>query len=178
MKFRVLLVDDEPSALEGMQMWIDWQELGFEVCGTCSNGKEGLQLIQQLTPDLVITDVNMPLMNGLEMIAAWQQKKDKEVKFAILSGYSEFEYAQTAIHYGINHYLLKPIIPEEAVEELQEIYQELKQQSEAQSLNQMASSVEIATLIKGVLHEKSEGKSNVTLLKQLSDSRRQYYTVR
>lgn len=170
MKFRVLLIDDEPSALEGMQMWIDWQELGFEVCGTGSNGKEGLQLIQQLTPDLVITDVNMPLMNGLEMIAAWQQMKAKEVKFAILSGYSEFEYAQTAIRYGINHYLLKPIIPEEAVAELKEIYQELEQQSEALNLNQLASSVEIATLIKGVLYEKSANETNLNMLTRLSES--------
>ncbi|MRN51703.1 response regulator transcription factor [Paenibacillus monticola] len=174
MKFRVLLIDDEPSALEGMQMWIDWQELGFEVCGTSSNGKEGLQLIQQLTPDLVITDVNMPLMNGLEMIAAWQQTKAKDVKFAILSGYSEFEYAQTAIRYGINHYLLKPIIPEEAAEELKEIYQELEQESEALNLNQMASSVEIATLIKGVLYEKSTDEANLNILTRLSENRSQW----
>lgn len=68
MKYKVLLIDDEPSALEGMLLWIDWQELGFEVCGTSSNGREGLQQMKELEPDLVITDVNMPLLNGLEMI--------------------------------------------------------------------------------------------------------------
>ncbi|MNC43927.1 putative response regulatory protein [compost metagenome] len=104
MTYKVLLIDDEPSALEGMLLWIDWRELGFEICGTCGNGQEGLRLIGELDPDLVITDVNMPLLNGLEMIGAWQQAGGREIKFVILSGYSEFEYAQTAIRYGINHY--------------------------------------------------------------------------
>jgi len=167
MKYKVLLIDDEPSALEAMQLWIDWQELGFEVCGTSSNGKEGLELMKQLEPDLVITDVNMPLMNGLEMVAAWQQAEIKEIKFAILSGYSEFEYAKTAIHYGINHYLMKPVFPEEAAEELLEIYQELEQEAQKCSLNQIASAEEAVSLLKGMLHEKAE-QSNQEVLNRLS----------
>ncbi|OMD97637.1 DNA-binding response regulator [Paenibacillus odorifer] len=167
MKYKVLLIDDEPSALEAMQLWIDWQELGFEVCGTSSNGKEGLELMKQLEPDLVITDVNMPLMNGLEMVAAWQQAEIKEIKFAILSGYSEFEYAKTAIHYGINHYLMKPVFPEEAAEELLEIYQELEQEAQKRSLNQIASAEEAVSLLKGMLHEKAE-QSNQEVLNRLS----------
>lgn len=156
MKYSVLLIDDEPSALEGMLLWINWEEIGFKVCGTSSNGQEGLQLIKQLEPDLVITDVNMPLMNGLEMVAAWRQEGGKEIKFAILSGYSEFEYAKTAIHLGINHYLMKPIFPEEATEELKEIYEELEKETRKHSLNQMASSEEVVSLIKGLLNEKEK----------------------
>lgn len=171
MKYKVLLIDDEPSALEGMQIWIDWQALGFEVCGTSSNGKEGLQLIKQLLPDLVITDVNMPLMNGLEMVAAWQQEETKKIKFAILSGYSEFEYAKTAIRYGINHYLMKPLFEEEAAEELKEIYQELEEESQKRSLNQMATSEEVVSLLKRILNEKVEDKSDVTVLTRLSEEK-------
>lgn len=171
MKYRVLLIDDEPSALEGMLLWIDWEELGFEVCGTISNGKEGLEVIKQLAPDLVITDVNMPLMNGLEMIAAWQKEKTKEIKFVILSGYSEFEYAKTAIHYGINHYLLKPIFPEEAAEELKEIYQELEQETRKHKLNQIASSEEMVSIIKGVLNEKTTDKLEFAVLTTLSEGK-------
>ncbi|KGE19106.1 response regulator transcription factor [Paenibacillus wynnii] len=171
MKFKVLLIDDEPSALEGLQLWIDWEELGFEICGTSSNGVEGLKLIHQLEPDLVITDVNMPLMNGLDMIAAWKQEKVKDIKFAILSGYSEFEYAQTAIRYGINHYLLKPIIAEEAEEELKEIYLELEQDLQKQNLNQRATSEQVVTLIKGLLNEKPEVETDLTVLTELSAGR-------
>ncbi|ASA26094.1 response regulator transcription factor [Paenibacillus donghaensis] len=168
MKYRVLLIDDEPSALEGMLLWINWEELGFEVCGTSSNGREGLELIRKLQPDLVITDVNMPLMNGLEMIAAWQQEGSRETKFAIVSGYSEFEYAQTAIRYGISYYLLKPIFPEEAAEELMEIYQELEQETRNRNLNQIASSEEIVTLIKGLLHDKPADQADLEVLSRLS----------
>ncbi|WP_054943915.1 response regulator [Paenibacillus ihuae] len=153
MTYKVLLIDDEPSALEGLLLWIDWRELGFEICGTCSNGQEGLRLIHELDPDLVITDVNMPLLNGLEMIGAWQQAGGRETKFVILSGYSEFEYAQTAIRYGINHYLLKPVFPEEATEELREIYRELEQEERGRRFKQMAASEETAAAIKGLLYE-------------------------
>ena len=151
MKYKVLLIDDEPSALEGMLLWINWNELGFEVCGTACNGREGLEYIRKLQPDLVITDIHMPLMNGLEMIAAWQQEGPGQTKFAIISGYSEFEYAQTAIRYGISHYLLKPIFEEEVAEELLEIYEELEQESRIRNLNQIASSEEVVNHVKGIL---------------------------
>ncbi|WNS43050.1 response regulator [Paenibacillus sp. MMS20-IR301] len=154
MKYKVLLIDDEPSALEGMQLWINWEELGFELCGTCGNGREGLQLMKQLQPDLVITDVNMPLMNGLEMIEAWQQQNTGRPKFVILSGYSEFEYARTAISYGISHYLLKPVFPEEAAEELREIHQELEQEESRRMIHEIASEEEAAALIRGLLYGK------------------------
>lgn len=170
MRYKVLLIDDEPSALEGMQLWIDWEAFGFEVCGTCSNGKEGLELMHERHPDLVITDVNMPLMNGLEMIAAWKQEENQnEVKFAILSGYSEFEYAQTAIRYGIHHYLLKPIFPEEAAEELQEIYHELEQHTRRERLDEIASSEEMVSLIKGLMNGKLADEGSKGLLERLSE---------
>lgn len=165
MKYKVLLIDDEPSALEGMQLWIDWEELGFELCGTCGNGREGLRLMKQLQPDLVITDVNMPLMNGLEMIEAWQQQDAVRPKFVILSGYSEFEYARTAISYGISHYLLKPVFPEEAAEELREIHQELEQEESRRTIHEIASEEEVAVLIRALLY----GKKAEPVLQELLD---------
>ena len=167
MKYKVLLIDDEPSALEGLQLWINWQELGYELCGTCGNGREGLQLMKQLQPDLVITDVNMPLMNGLEMIAAWQQQDCGEIKFVILSGYSEFEYARTAISYGISHYLLKPVFPEEAAGELREIHQELEQEADRRRVNGIAAEEETVALIRGLLHDNSGEPASQSLLSAL-----------
>lgn len=167
MKYKVLLIDDEPSALEGMQLWIDWEELGFELCGTCGNGREGLRLMKQLEPDLVITDVNMPLMNGLEMIEAWQEQDAGRPKFVILSGYSEFEYARTAISYGISHYLLKPVFPEEAAEELREIHQELEQEANRRMIHEIASEEEAVALIRGLLYGKKADPALQELLDRL-----------
>ncbi|OKP94977.1 response regulator [Paenibacillus sp. P46E] len=156
MNYRVLLIDDEPSSLEGLMLWIDWEALGFDVCGTCSNGREGIEQMRQLQPDLVITDVNMPVMNGLEMVAAWRREEPEKIRFAILSGYSEFEYAQTAIRYGIHHYLLKPIFPEETAEELKAIHQELERDNRRLLMNQMASSETIAAGMKRMLLHKPD----------------------
>ncbi|MGG4146769.1 response regulator [Paenibacillus algorifonticola] len=161
MTYKVLLIDDEPGALEGMQLWIDWNKLGFEVCGTCSNGLEGLQQIQEQLPDLVVTDVHMPIMDGLEMIAAWRQRHSKKVSFMIVSGYSDFEYAQRAMRYGINHYLLKPIIQEEAEMEIEGIRRELTQEVEKQSFDQIATYEETVALIKEWLAEQSMSKEAV-----------------
>lgn len=155
MRFKVLLIDDEPGALEGMQLWIDWENLGFEVCGTASNGAEGLNMMAELSPDLVVTDVNMPLMSGLEMIEEWQKNGNKKVSFAIISGYSEFEYARKAMRYGITHYMLKPVEPEEAAIELQKIYTELLHEAEEQQRSEIASLEEQVFLIRQLLEDGS-----------------------
>ncbi|MEF2966781.1 response regulator [Paenibacillus sp. M1] len=155
MRFKVLLIDDEPGALEGMQLWIDWEELGFEVCGICSNGAEGLRMMAELSPDLVVTDVNMPLMSGLEMIGEWQKNGTKKISFAIISGYSEFEYARKAMRYGITHYLLKPVEAEEAAAELRAIYSELLDEAEEQQWSEIASLEEQVSLIRQLLEDRS-----------------------
>lgn len=152
MRFKVLLVDDEPAALEGMQLWINWPELGFEICGTSSNGAEALEKIGKLQPDLVVTDVRMPGMDGLEMIEAWQKQNSRQVSFAIVSGYSEFQYAQKALRFGVTRYLLKPIDEEIAAEELGAIYEELAEEQERQRINRIASYEETVSLLKGLIH--------------------------
>ncbi|GIO42116.1 response regulator [Paenibacillus apis] len=153
MRFKVLLIDDEPGALEGMQLWIDWEKLGFEVCGTCTNGAEGLKAMAELSPDLVVTDVNMPLMSGLEMIEEWRKSGNKNISFAIISGYSEFEYARKAMRYGITHYLLKPVEPEEAAGELRKIYSELLHEEEERQWSEMALVEEQVFLIRQLLED-------------------------
>ncbi|MGG4346167.1 response regulator transcription factor [Paenibacillus lautus] len=169
MPFKVLLIDDEPGALEGLALWIDWERLGFSVCGTAGNGVEGLEMIHGLAPDLVITDVNMPLMDGLHMIETWQQHHhDSGVKFAIMSGYSEFEYARKALRHGIHHYMLKPIIAEEAEEELGKIHAELMQEHRRISLSAIAKREEDVSLIKQSLLEMPLRDSALSKLQVLS----------
>lgn len=152
MRFKVLLVDDEPAALEGMQLWINWPELGFDICGTSCNGAEALAKIGELQPDLVVTDVRMPVMDGLEMIEAWQKQNSRPVCFAIVSGYSEFQYAQKALRFGITRYLLKPIDEESAAEELSAIYKELVEERGRQRIHLVASYEEAVMLFKGLLN--------------------------
>lgn len=171
MRFKVILVDDEPAALEGMQLWIDWEKLGFEICGTCSNGADALRSIEELKPDLVVTDVNMPLMDGLEMIGAWQKSGDRKVNFVIVSGYSEFDYARRAMSYGIQHYLLKPIDQDEAEKELQAVYQEILHEYEKQQIRQIASYEETVCLLKKLVTKELPSQSELTVLETLSGIR-------
>jgi two-component system, response regulator YesN len=124
---KVLIVDDEPVIREGLPYIIDWQEYGFEIVGAAQNGKEGIKLINEYQPDLVITDIRMPEMDGLEMIQT-AQKRGETFYSIILSGYSEFTYAQKAIRLGTVSYLLKPIDEDELTDILLGIRKEVDKQ--------------------------------------------------
>ena len=174
MKFKVLLIDDEPGALEGMQLWIDWEELGFEVCGTCSNGYEGMQLMGELEPDLVVTDITMPLMSGLEMIEQWQKVGAKAIRFIILSGYSEFEYARRALRNNVARYLLKPIEEDEAAKELRALYLELQREAEKRSISAIANYEEIVIMLKEAIMRPPVSESSRLMLEKLSASREEW----
>ncbi|MNO15843.1 putative response regulatory protein [compost metagenome] len=110
---KVMLVDDEPWVLEGLRTMVDWERYGFEVCCEALNGPDALRLIQELRPDLVLTDINIPVINGLELITRLNQIMAKPPRFVILSGYDDFNYARTALRERVDQYLLKPIDDEE-----------------------------------------------------------------
>ena len=90
--YKVIFVDDEPFALEGIRLMIEWEELGFEIVGMCENGEEALACTEACKPDLVVTDIRMPVIDGLELIER-VQKAGSDPVFIILSGYNDFEYA-------------------------------------------------------------------------------------
>lgn len=104
----VLLVDDEVNIIEMLNRLIDWEGLDLKLLGTAYNGHKALQIILEQHPDIVITDIRMPDLDGLALL---QQVREKNInsQFIILSGYRHFEYAQNAIRYGVKEYLLKPI---------------------------------------------------------------------
>ncbi|MEG2315296.1 MAG: response regulator, partial [Clostridia bacterium] len=106
--YKLLLVDDESDIREGLQEVIDFQSLGFVVVGEAANGLEAVQECERLQPDLVITDIRMPLVDGLSMCRQ-VQKLLPAIRFIILSGYDDFEYARQAISIHCLGYLLKPI---------------------------------------------------------------------
>ncbi|WP_127534314.1 response regulator [Paenibacillus kobensis] len=126
--YKALLVDDEPLAIEGLKLFIDWEAYGFEICGTCENGEEAVQAIQELKPDVVFTDIRMPAVDGLELIERANELTDYKIHFVVLSGYSDFEFAQRALRSGVAHYLLKPIIPSEASAVMTDIQHKLDEE--------------------------------------------------
>lgn len=105
--YKVLVVEDEKLIRKGLIYMLDWVTLGCVVAAEAANGREGLEKIQEIRPDIVITDIRMPLMDGIEMIRAGLAFCDFES--ILLTGYGEFEYAQTALRLGVGEYLLKPV---------------------------------------------------------------------
>lgn len=120
MKYTVLVVEDEYDQRRAIIERVDWEAAGFEVIGEAENGVEALDIVEGLEPDLILTDIKMPMISGLEL-AARVRKLRPATQIVILSGYDSFEYARTAIDYNIISYLLKPISSEEMSEELFEI---------------------------------------------------------
>ena len=111
----VLLVDDEASIINGLKSLICWEGYNYTILKTAGNGLEALKLIKSIQFDLIITDIRMPGLTGLELIEKINEL-DYKGKIIILSGYAEFEYAKKAIKWGVNGYLLKPIDTEELLD--------------------------------------------------------------
>ncbi|NQX44652.1 response regulator [Paenibacillus tritici] len=110
MKYKVLIVDDEPLILKSLQTSIHWSGMDCEVIGTAEDGEEALELMQSELPDILLTDISMPGMNGIELleqISRWPERPE----VIILSGYSDFEYARKGLQYRVFDYILKPIDP-------------------------------------------------------------------
>ena len=113
--YRVILVDDERLIIRGLSTVVPWAELGCEVVGTAHDGVKGLELIHSLHPDIVMTDIRMPNMDGLTMLAAIRSEFP-EIQMSVLTAYRDFEYARQAITLGVCRYLLKPSDLEELKE--------------------------------------------------------------
>jgi len=111
--YKVIVADDEPMMLEGWKTMIDWAGCGYELCGSASDGEEALELFGAVKPDLIVTDIRMPGLDGLELLKAIRDRSGRQVRSIIVSGYAEFGYAQQALRYGVDRYVLKPIVTEE-----------------------------------------------------------------
>lgn len=126
---KVVLVDDEFIILDGISSVIAWESLGTELIGTAHNGLEALELIKVKRPDIVITDIRMPGMDGLELVEQ-VMKLHPDTSFIMLTGFSEFDYAKTAMQHGVKHYLLKPCSEMSLNEALREIVYERKERKD------------------------------------------------
>ncbi|EUJ47871.1 response regulator [Listeria fleischmannii] len=124
--YRVLLVDDEYMIVNGLKKLISWQEFGFEVVGTAANGQEALDYVRKNPIDLVVVDVNMPVLSGIDFVAK-AREEGIPFRFIMLSGYQEFQYVKDTLKLGTENYLLKPVNKTEMVETLQMVTKALKQ---------------------------------------------------
>lgn len=106
---KVLLVDDEPFIIQGLKVLIDWEQEGFMIAGTASNGKEAYDFLQKEEVDLIIADIQMPVMTGLELQETIRKENLSNAYFVILSGYADFEYARRALQNECTDYILKPV---------------------------------------------------------------------
>lgn len=123
---RVLLVDDEPFIVQGLTVLIDWKKEGYEIAGTAADGAEALAFLKEHPVDLIIADIKMPVMTGLELLEHIREEKVSDAYFVILSGYSDFDYARQAIRYKCTDYILKPVEREELTSVLRRVAQMLE----------------------------------------------------
>ena len=119
---KVMLVDDEPSVLKGLEIMIDWEKYGFQIAGTADSGRVALKRIKQEQPDLVITDIKMPGLSGLDLIREISAYPEIKVLFIVVSGYDQFDFAQKALKYGVKDYLLKPVDENDLIASLKKLY--------------------------------------------------------
>ena len=104
---RVLLVDDEPLVLIGMQGMLNWAALGYEVVGTARNGAEALRAVQEKQPDIVVSDIRMPVMDGFALAEACHKDGSALPAFIMLTSYEEFDYVKRSMRLGVVDYLVK-----------------------------------------------------------------------
>lgn len=122
--YKVVIIDDEPIIVEGLSRVIKWEEYGCQLVGTAYDGMEGVNVIREKEPDIIFSDIAMPGMDGLKMIAAIKVEQP-DAMIAILTGYRDFDYAQTAIRLGVCRFLLKPSNLSELEEAVQFMVREL-----------------------------------------------------
>ncbi len=163
---KVLFADDEPLMLEGLRFLVDWEELDFEVCGEALDGEDALQLIHSTRPDLVITDVRMPVIDGLELIKTFAES-DFQPKFIIFSGYADFEYAKEALRYGVSNYLTKPLDEKELIEALQTVAEQIRAERKLASRQELIAALIQAENVSRLLMRENTAEEVEEALKAL-----------
>jgi YesN/AraC family two-component response regulator len=140
---RLMIVDDEEIIRNSLSKIADWNSIGYELIAIAKDGMEAYDVICDSYPDVVITDLKMPVLDGIELIER-AIELDKTIQFIILSGYGEFEYAKKAMKYGVNHYLLKPTNKQQVLDALLSIKQGYDERLQLHAIQQ---NVELKTIL-------------------------------
>ena len=142
----VLIVDDEEIVRKGMRNIIDWEKNGCTIIDEASNGDEALEKIHYYSPSIVLLDINMPGKTGIAVLEDVYKHPDQfptKPRFLILSGYSDFDYAQKAINYGAKGYIVKPVDEDELEEKIRSLVQDIKQDCEVDNLRSNAKTEDV-----------------------------------
>ena len=135
--YSLMLVDDEVDVRKAILETMDWQALGFAVVGEADNGRDALELAERLAPDVIITDIRMPFMDGIEFVRALREQ-NPVTKVIFLTGFNDFEYAQSAIQCNVMEYLLKPISAENLEKTLTSVREKLdREQAELRDIEKL-----------------------------------------
>lgn len=144
--YRVLIVEDEDIIRKGIAYTMDWVGMGCTIVGEAANGREGLEKIKELAPDIVLVDIMMPVMDGIEMIRrAGEDDGNSDLKTIILTSYADFDYAKKAINLGVSAYLMKPVDEEELKASIAKVISEIEKEHRLEQIEQKNSDVFIKT---------------------------------
>ncbi|MGP4041458.1 response regulator transcription factor [Gracilibacillus sp. D59] len=145
---KVYLVDDDVFVRKGIKTLIDWESYGFTVCGEADNGEDALTEIRKLEPDLVLTDIRMPVLDGLDLIKHLKETLSHSPYFIVISGYNDFKYAQRALRYGVKDFILKPVDQDEIHQTLHKISRAIEAENETKQMeDKMEAISELKTLL-------------------------------
>jgi len=165
---KVLIVDDEPKIREGLRTFIPWKETGYQVVDTASNGFEALDKYHTLKPDLMIIDIRMPGMDGLELIAELRTRGSSS-HMLILSGYADFDYAKRAMHHQVDGYLLKPVDEDELIAYLDNLRNTLKLENQFRQWSIAEPARNRETLFQALLDPQAEESSTAYRMKNAQE---------
>jgi two-component system response regulator YesN len=149
--YRIVVIDDEYIVVEGIKAIIKKRGMDCEVVGSATDGIDGLEVVREMKPDLVITDIRMPGMDGLSLIETAKEVLTK-TRFIVISGFTEFEYAKRAISLGVKGYIDKPI----TIEKLEEVINKLKSEDESKGNEVSLLDASLSKMMDAIILQKSE----------------------
>ncbi|SEN81212.1 response regulator [Paenibacillus sp. OV219] len=161
--YNLMIVDDEVEIRTGLKNYFPWNEIGYEVVCEAENGLQALELLKEKQVDVILSDIMMPLMSGLEL-AKELHENDSAIKLVFLSGYMDFQYAKQAMTYSVKNYLVKPTVYKELVEVFQSLKAELdKERSKSEQRAEEADSKQENRYISAIKKFIDANYTNVTL---------------
>ncbi|BCG58848.1 hypothetical protein PUR_22730 [Paenibacillus sp. URB8-2] len=169
--YKVLITDDEWLIREGLKQTIDWQALDCKIVAEASNGEQSLQAVKDFKPDILLTDIRMPVMNGMQL-AEEAQRVHPNIRIIFLTGFDDFTYAQQAVKLKAADYVLKPTNPDELLEVIERVCGEIKAIRENETVEQELREWVAAgytLVLEKLLHDQLLGISNPKSLKMLTE---------
>lgn len=151
---KAIIVDDENYIRQGLRILIDWQKEGISIVGEASNGKQAIRLVELHKPDLILLDIKMPVMDGLDFLEYLRNTMHFNTHVIILSGYADFTFAQKAMKFNVKQYVLKPVEENELLKALSDVKEEIENEKNLRYKSQISYQTRKSMIIKDILSDK------------------------